>query len=351
MTANDIAAAVWAFDGTRTLVAGTAAAATGLAQQYAAAIWDKLSRTLDSIPDLNVVVAGTLATVTWTAVLGTDHYTLAVNSGTASTFASGGTLGITAGDNLFTVASLDSSGGTLAIGSLKRATYTLEALPGVFLINDPATATGTFLTYSSGTRLTHRSADGSYFITLPAQGDNPATVVTVMLDIQEGAAAPHNILQGWTPTVVAVVQGLNPTHSASTTTLAKMALDAVIQVVGDRGSPCRDIDVPTYLEEFVPTLLSNEAVKVEIKYKGYPLPTYEIDGVLSQVESNLDVNGDPITVQYTYPNDYPYDLRKRGLTVTQGGSARQLLTTGDNSRTTKPDTCGFQDSTSCRLTP
>ena len=140
----------------------------------------------------------------------------------------------------------------------------------------------------------------------------------VDLDFIESASASHHISNGWAVTRVAVVTGLNPAATDTTGGLFQEALAALIAVVGDRGSACPDISVPTYLEEFIPELLGADCCKIRIVYRGYPLPTTEFDGVFSQVETNIDAAGNPITVSYTYPSDYSLDPRKAGKTFPQG---------------------------------
>jgi hypothetical protein len=103
--------------------------------------------------------------------------------------------------------------------------------------------------------------------------------------------------------------------------LIQTAINAIIAVVGDRQSACPNVPVPTFLQAFVPTILSANVVMVAIKYKGYPLPVYDFDSNMNQVPTNLDSAGNPITTQYTYPatQDFQFDPRLLGATITQGG--------------------------------
>ncbi len=291
--------------------------------------WDSTSRVYAGCANANIVMPGlnatqngslTRSTLTWTAYPSANHYIGKVNETSVGTVTSGGTVAISASRNRYRVDVVDVNGITLAEGDIviPPVTLTLSAGSGSFVISEAPSTVGTFLTPTTGTKMSHQSMSGSYYVSLDT-GTGSSMVVSVTIDVEEGAAASHATVQGWSLTMVAVVEGLNPSHTASTPTLFRAALDAVIEIVGDRGSPCPDIDVPTYLEEFVPELLSADAVKVKITYKGYPLPTYEFDGCLTQVESNLDIHGNPILTQYTYPVDYPWDPRKAGFTVTQGG--------------------------------
>ena len=209
-------------------------------------------------------------------------------------------------------------------------------------------------------------------------------MATVTVDLIEGSAASHDVLKGWDITRTAIVTGLDPVTlsatrtSASTTvtmasttglavgqvvtgtgiaagayvvsfvpntsallsiaatasgtsnlvfgpvdtaSLIQSAINAVIAVVGDRQSACPNVPVPTFLQTFIPTILSANVVMVAIKYKGYPLPVYDFDSNMNQIPTNKDVNGTQITVEYTYPatQDFQFDSKLLGKTQTQGG--------------------------------
>jgi hypothetical protein len=124
-----------------------------------------------------------------------------------------------------------------------------------------------------------------------------------------------------TLTVAATATGTVSLVFGSTDTmgLTIAAEAAVIAVTGDRGTICPNVGVPTYLKTFQPELIGVDAAKVKIVYSGYPLPTYEFDGGLNNVETNMDVNSSLLTMTYTYPINYPYDYKLRGQTITQGG--------------------------------
>ena len=136
----------------------------------------------------------------------------------------------------------------------------------------------------------------------------------VEVGVIEGSQAMHHISQGWAITVVATVSELG-LNNPDTAMIYNHALSALIGQVGDRGSPCPSIYVPTYLEQFIPEIISPDCVKIRIVYRGYPLPVIETSSVLSQVESNIDIYGNPIMVSYHFKMNYPYDLRKRGIVV------------------------------------
>lgn len=150
--------------------------------------------------------------------------------------------------------------------------------------------------------------------------------VVVNIDQIDGASGQHHVVQGWDINVMATVTGIpEPSGGWTTGLLLSTALAYVIGVTGDRGTPCPNIVVPTYLEKFTPEVETPEVVKIRITYKGYPLPQYEFSSALNQVQSNIDAQGNLITTQYTYPNNYgqalvlPGDPRRAGTSPMQGG--------------------------------
>ena len=162
-------------------------------------------------------------------------------------------------------------------------------------VNTPAV---TFLPQGVGTQVLTTS--GSDY--LVQSGGIP---LTITLNTMEGMSATHDIHRGWDITQVAVVQGFNPSANLDTGAFYQAACDALQQITGQRGTQCRSIRVPTYLESFAPEgPINPNAVKTRIHWKGYPMPTYELDSGLSQIESNKDANGNSITVGYQYPANY-----------------------------------------------
>jgi hypothetical protein len=140
---------------------------------------------------------------------------------------------------------------------------------------------------------------------------------TVELDNVEGAAASHKLNEGWAITRTALVRDLSV--AANTGALLQAAEAAVIAVVGDRGSSCPGITVATYLDDMIPELVSATIVRFRLVYKGYPRVTYEFDGTLSTVQSNKDINGNLLKLQYKYPAAYTLDpTGKAGKVKTQG---------------------------------
>lgn len=123
--------------------------------------------------------------------------------------------------------------------------------------------------------------------------------MTVHIDIVEGAVGEHHFAQGWSVTRTAVVEGISGSNVAD---LMQNAENAVAAVTGPRGSLCPSLSVPTYLESFSSKVKSAIIVEVAVRYKGYPLAVYEGSGEMGQVQSNLDINGDPIILTYTYPS-------------------------------------------------
>ena len=178
-----------------------------------------------------------------------------------------------------------------------------------------------------GAQLEWRNDEGAYLVTL---GD--PYVVSVVLGTVEGANGEHEIMRGHDIHREAVVTGLAGGNLSSDVAILQAAEAAVIAVTGDRGSYCPDVDVPTYLVSFRKKLVGNDCARVEIHYRGYPLPTYEFDGALEQVESNLDRLGNPVLLSYTYPTDYILDKPtkdakspKAGLSFPQSGKVRRQV--------------------------
>ena len=143
---------------------------------------------------------------------------------------------------------------------------------------------------------------------------------TVFVDEINGANASHHIINGWTITRTATVSEIAPSGNQNMGQIIAEAEAALVAVVGDRGSACPGISVATYLEQFVPEVVSTDTVKFKIIYKGYPLVQTNLEASLTNVESNTDKDGNLITLSYTYPAGYLPDPRKAGRTVTQGAT-------------------------------
>ena len=109
----------------------------------------------------------------------------------------------------------------------------------------------------------------------------------------------------------------------------------ISSLTGDINSP--HPAVPNcYLTDFNPKPESSEVVTVEITYKenavgdggstGDPnAKEIEIGTSVSQGETNKDFVGEPVVLEYTYPEDYKGDEKKRGVTVLQGGLLQKLI--------------------------
>jgi hypothetical protein len=125
---------------------------------------------------------------------------------------------------------------------------------------------------------------------------------TVQVDILEGASYHHDLHGGLEITRVAIVTEL--TVAADHAALCTAAEAAVVAVVGARGSTWSSTSATVYLKRFSVKVLGATACQVDIIYQGYPVVVYEFDGGLNQVQSNLDVSGTVVTVQYEYPSGY-----------------------------------------------
>lgn len=149
--------------------------------------------------------------------------------------------------------------------------------------------------------------------------------ITVTVDMLHGATQDHPIIEGRTIVRMALVSGLDsvmPLPFTDTGTILTLAEEYLTSVVGPRGSECPNVPVLTYLERFEGEVLTTGDVQFKIIYKGFPAGQLEFSASLSSVESNIDADGNVITVQYTYPTDattYIGDPRWAGKTITQGG--------------------------------
>lgn len=135
--------------------------------------------------------------------------------------------------------------------------------------------------------------------------------VTVQTDFRDGTQAMHRLNEGWQFNQVCEVYGLTTQSPTSVEDLRNDAEAGVVAIFGNRGSPgpmmssgVSGVMVNTIIDSFEFDLESPDFCIVKINYKGYPLPTMSIDGAQGHIESNLDVNGNPIYVSYTYKNDY-----------------------------------------------
>lgn len=149
--------------------------------------------------------------------------------------------------------------------------------------------------------------------------------VVVELDRLDGSlAGSHHVMTGWALTRPATVRGL--TGYTDGLSLMSAAIAAVVQVVGNRGDQFSMLDASTgdyatvYIEQFIPEVIDQNTVKVKTVYKGFPLPTYEINNCLNQVESTKSASGSNVILAHTYPKTY-WNAKPAGVANrrTQGG--------------------------------
>src|SRR4051812_7039673 len=117
---------------------------------------------------------------------------------------------------------------------------------------------------------------------------------TLYVDIVESCGGVHHIIAGWAITRVAAVTGITPSPNATQDTgqilsQAMAALEADSRI-GPRGTACPNIAVPTYLEQFIPEVVTPDLVRVRIVYKGFPKAIYEFDSALDTVQSNKNAS-------------------------------------------------------------
>lgn len=144
--------------------------------------------------------------------------------------------------------------------------------------------------------------------------------MAVSIDIVEGGRGRYTPM-GWEIIRVATVTGVDP--SAGGVDAMQEAVNAVIAVTGTFGAAHPTIST-VEVAEFAPEQIASDIIRVVITYRvsGVTLQigTYsiEVGTALSQQETNIDKNGDPIYVEYTYPDDYPLEPRLQGRTVRVG---------------------------------
>lgn len=145
-------------------------------------------------------------------------------------------------------------------------------------------------------------------------------MATVELDAIQGAQAAHRLLEGWAITRPAIVHSIVVAPPYTVAKVFQAALQALEAETGPRGSECPDIPVPTYLEQFIPELVSQDCVKVRIIYKGYQAPIYEMHSAVSNRRTNKDAEGYVIQLLYVYPDDYKFGGGVfAGKAIEQGG--------------------------------
>ena len=171
----------------------------------------------------------------------------------------------------------------------------LNAETGAFLINPTTASFGSYAPATAQARSFVQNTKGQYL----------SGGLTITLDVMEGAAEVQDFDVPFDFTRVAVVEGLNASATDTTAGLFQEALLAVAGLVGGLGAIVIDISYPTYLARFTPELLSATAVKVKITYRSYPLPQYEFDTCINQIQTNVTWKSKtPILVYYTYPDSH-----------------------------------------------
>lgn len=154
----------------------------------------------------------------------------------------------------------------------------------------------------------------------------------VQLDMQEGMGGSFHIIKGMVLEVDAIVTGLasdgNGNYDAGglTTGQAYQRIMNAVRAVCPPASGCPGVTDPHYLESYgVPVLLSPDAAKVKITYRGFPAIQIRFNSSVAQVLSNVDNQGNPIIVSYTYPANYglPASYLPGGNVSRAGGTLQQ----------------------------
>lgn len=146
---------------------------------------------------------------------------------------------------------------------------------------------------------------------------------TIHLDIIEGNLGKYGA-DGWEFTRIAKISGIDVHASGSVYGKQGQvitAVEALIASVGDIGA-AHPSTSSSIISEFRPKSASDEVVEIEIIYKPWAAgdsSEVEVGTNVQQTETNKDVNGDLIVLEYTYPDDYVQDSKKAGQTIQQGG--------------------------------
>jgi len=139
------------------------------------------------------------------------------------------------------------------------------------------------------------------------------------IDIIEGHAAEYKLntqgIGGWTVTRRAI---LSDVPGIGAEKIYNAVNDAAMPNIGDvhpniSGAYLHSISAPT---------IEGDQVTLSLNYGpfNYSVADYEISGVSSQKDTNLDIYGNEVWVSYTYPSDYIYDENLRDVTDFQGAT-------------------------------
>ena len=196
------------------------------------------------------------------------------------------------------------------IAAVLHLGFTMAAGVGSFELNRESAGFGSFVSSVPLTTLLVQRTDDRY---VGASGS------FITLDTLEGAAFDRSINPQFMVTRGAMIENLNPNDDMDTGLIFRTALNDLTDITGDIGVSYPGFALPTYIEKFTPELCDQHTVKMKILYRSYPVPEFDFDTSLGQIDTNVEDDGTPIQVSYTYPDDYKLDSRKAGLTINQGG--------------------------------
>ena len=156
--------------------------------------------------------------------------------------------------------------------------------------------------------------------------------MAVHIDITDGAAGQVTYDKrgqvAWEYTRIAVITGMLLPPGLEEDIITP-AIEELIALVGDVGAP-HPTRVTALLRDFQADAVSQSAVKIRMTYRDstFGPPRIEVGASLSQVESNVDINGYPIVLRYKYPDDYKTNPARVvdgvGVTLEQGGMYTKL---------------------------
>jgi len=153
--------------------------------------------------------------------------------------------------------------------------------------------------------------------------------MAVTVDVIDGNSAVLS-LSGWTVNRIAIVSGLTGNGHA----MIYEAYQALVNLNTTADPEGIDIGIthPTFTNAYCVQISpesipqSGNAIRMNIEYRQYDMTTqYSISTNVEMEETNLNINDggicDYMTVDYTYPADYPYNESLKGVMKSQWGLA------------------------------
>jgi len=148
----------------------------------------------------------------------------------------------------------------------------------------------------------------------------------------EGLGGSFHIIRGMTLNRTGIVTGLASDGAgnydaggANSGQLYQRVMNAV-RALAPPASACPGVTDPHYLESYDVTEYPDvDSARFKITYRGFPAVQIEFNTSVSQILNNVDNQGNPIVVSYTYPSDYgsATSFLPGGNITRAGGTLRQ----------------------------